>query len=194
MKIKHVEKPLNPRDFLELHALATNVGDFIEYWGFKRVHGKLWCYLFLAQKPLNTSQLMDLLKISKALLSQSLTELLKYRLIQETGKGKNGVTFYQANFQVSEVIASVLKNREKKMLSLVQKSHQGMSKSKLFSAHSALPISAERFETVGNWVSTALHFLDLGLAQIGTADDPFERHFLPPPTKRTAQRSLPPSK
>jgi hypothetical protein len=43
-KIKHPK--LSAQSQPELKDLAAGVGHFIEYWGFKAVQGRLWCYLY----------------------------------------------------------------------------------------------------------------------------------------------------
>lgn len=53
----------------ELEDLANEVGDFICYWGFKKIHGRLWTHIYLARVPLDAGQLMQRLKVSKALIS-----------------------------------------------------------------------------------------------------------------------------
>jgi HTH-type transcriptional regulator, glycine betaine synthesis regulator len=91
MKIKKRETKLKPENFRELLETADLIGDFIEYWGFKKVQGRIWASLFLMSEPLNTRQLMELLNISSFLVSISVAELMKYGVILEAGKGRNGV-------------------------------------------------------------------------------------------------------
>jgi DNA-binding transcriptional regulator GbsR (MarR family) len=100
----------------ELDELADKVGEFIQYWGFKKVHGKIWCYLFLSKSPLDAQFLIDRLGISKALVSQSLSELKEFKVIVDLGKGERNTTVYSSNPELTEVIFGVLRSREKKML------------------------------------------------------------------------------
>lgn len=100
----------------ELDELAEKVGEFIQYWGFKKIHGKLWCYLFLSKTPLDAQYFIDRLGISKALVSQSLTELKDYQVILEAGKSERKTLIYIANPNITDVIFGVLRAREKKLL------------------------------------------------------------------------------
>lgn len=100
----------------ELHELADKVGEFIQYWGFKKIHGKIWCHLFLSKTPLDAQELMNRLDISKALVSQSLTELRTYRVVLEVGKGEKNTQCYTSNPELTDVIFGVLRAREKKLL------------------------------------------------------------------------------
>ena len=34
--------------------LSGEIGNFIEYWGFKKIHGKVWALVFLAGKKQKT--------------------------------------------------------------------------------------------------------------------------------------------
>ena len=108
----------------ELEDLANEVGDFICYWGFKRIHGRLWTHIYLAKSPLDAGKLMQRLKVSKALISLSLNDLLKYDVILENGKSERGTQTYVANPNVLDVILNVLRRRERKMLSKAESSHK----------------------------------------------------------------------
>lgn len=109
--------------------IADSVGDFIEYWGFKSVHGRIWTYLFLNPAPMSSRDIKETLGISKALLSMSIAELKKYEVIKDAGYGKYGVELYTANSNVLEAILNVLKWREKKLISKVVKEIDKLLKS-----------------------------------------------------------------
>ncbi|MGZ3723492.1 MAG: hypothetical protein ACXVA9_11205 [Bdellovibrionales bacterium] len=111
----------------ELEELANEVGDFICYWGFKRIHGRLWTHIYLAKSPLDAGNLMQRLKVSKALISLSLNDLLKYDVILENGKSARGTQTYVANPDVLDVILNVLRRRERKMLAKAETSHKMLS-------------------------------------------------------------------
>ncbi len=99
----------------DLCELSEKIGEFIRYWGFKKIHGKIWCLLFLSEEPLDASQLIERTGVSKALMSQSLHELLEYKvivIIDENKKKKRYVT----NRNILSVITSVLRQREQVLL------------------------------------------------------------------------------
>src|ERR1700730_8342606 len=93
----------------ELEELAGEVGDFICYWGFKKIHGRLWTHIYLATLPVDAGQLMQRLKVSKALISLYLHDLLKYDVIIESGKSTRSTQTYVANPEVLDVILNVLR-------------------------------------------------------------------------------------
>jgi DNA-binding transcriptional regulator GbsR (MarR family) len=115
----------------DFEFLASEVGRFIEYWGFKKIHGKIWVHLFLSATPLDAAELMKRLQISKALVSISLRDLMNYDVILQKGKSVEGTLLYVANPNIGEVISNVIKQREKKMLTKVleaQKNLMNLSK------------------------------------------------------------------
>ena len=112
----------------EMQDLAEQVGEFIHYWGFKRVHGRIWTHLYVAQKPLDAADLVRQMKISKALVSISLRELLEFEVIEEVGKSSRGTHLYRTNPDVLKVILSVLRQREKRILSRIHSAQESLEK------------------------------------------------------------------
>lgn len=108
----------------ELEEIAEQIGSFIQYWGFKKIHGRIWTHIFLSDYPLDAAELMRRCKISKALASISLRDLLDYRVILESGKTPEGTQGYRANPDIPDVIFGVLRAREKKMLSQIHSAHR----------------------------------------------------------------------
>lgn len=114
----------------ELCQLANEIGNFIQHWGFKRIHGQIWTLVFLSHKPLHSTYITKKLGVSKALVSLAIKDLLKYKVIQVVDK-KNKEIYFQSNPDIFSVIANVLKNREAKMLETIQQKHEDLSKRKV---------------------------------------------------------------
>lgn len=112
----------------EIHRVADEMGEFIVFWGFKRVHGRIWTHLILSSRPLDASDLMKRIGISKALVSMSVSEMLALDVIQETGKSEKGTQLYRANPDILNVILTVLKFREKELLAGIHKSVRDLRK------------------------------------------------------------------
>ena len=112
----------------EVEDLAAQIGEFIHYWGFKRIHGRIWSHLYLAQKPLDAADLVRQMKISKALVSISLRELLDYEVIEEVGKSNRGTHLYRTNPDIMKVILSVLRQREKRILARIQAAQETLER------------------------------------------------------------------
>lgn len=112
----------------ELQELSEQIGEFIHYWGFKRVHGRIWTQLFLSDQPLDSADLVREMKISKALVSISVRELLQYEVIIEAGKSDRGTNLYSVNADLLQVILNVLRGREKRLLGRIEAAHEALER------------------------------------------------------------------
>lgn len=108
--------------------LASKIGQFMEYWGFKQVHGKVWTLIFLSSEPVDANFLQSNLKISKALTSMTIKDLLGYKVILEVEKDKPGTQKYRINPEITEVIIDVIEKRELKMLHEILTSYEDLKK------------------------------------------------------------------
>lgn len=86
------------------------VGHFIEYWGFKAIHGKIWTLLALHTEPLSQTELAEILGCSKSLVSGTISELMSYGLVKPVSDHRNAP--YTAHLDVWATIADVLRSRE----------------------------------------------------------------------------------
>src|SRR5262245_52829687 len=108
----------------ELAELAEQIGHFIQYWGFKKVHGRIWTHLYLSTHPLDALELRTRLKISKALVSLTVKDLIEFGVIRECGKSERGTILYEANPHLHAAIFNVLRGREKKMMAQIAAAHR----------------------------------------------------------------------
>lgn len=103
-----------------VRALANHVGEFMAYWGFKRVHGRIWTYLAVSREPLDANELIRRLRVSKALVSMTLSDLTRFRAILYAGKSERKTQLYKVNPEVMTVIFGVLMQREHRIVSKVE--------------------------------------------------------------------------
>ncbi len=139
----------------ELDELGEQIGGFIEHWGFKRVHGKLWTMLFLSEEALNAKTLMERLGISKSLTSMTLNELLKLGVVLEVGKSSKGSMLYTANDNVSQMIVNVLRAREKKMISRIYAAYRLLDALPEESMNNEVPFDRKKLKTLGKTIRNA---------------------------------------
>ena len=92
-----------------LQACAA-VGDFIEYWGFKGVYGRVWALLALSTEPLTQIEIARKLEVSRSLVSMSVAELVELGLVRSTTAERNAP--YIAVIDVWPTISDVLRSRE----------------------------------------------------------------------------------
>lgn len=100
----------------ELRRLEEVVGKFIEYWGFKKIHGRIWAHLYTSQRALDSIELMRRLRVSKGLMSIALRDLIEHKVVEVAHIGRHGTSFYSANPDLVGVITNVLRTREAVML------------------------------------------------------------------------------
>jgi len=151
------ESPLSP--------LSDEIGEFIAYWGFKRVHGRIWTHLVASRSPLDASALMKRLRISKALVSMSVSELLHYRVIQLAGKSERSTQLYRANPNFWKVILRVLKIREKELLLRIRSAHQMVARISPSKAKKH-ELDEENIATLGELIGATSNALELFLKKM----------------------------
>lgn len=138
--------------------LADHVGDFIRYWGFRRIHGQIWTLLYLHSDPLGPTELAERLGVSKALISSALEELLEHELIEELAVPNNKkAKLFQACEDVIGVIQKVLKKRELKIVASAEKAALEMQRT----LESKTPYDADRLAQVLAWTQMAKGYLTL---------------------------------
>lgn len=102
-----------------LSELANSIGDFIRYWGFRRVHGQIWTLLYLKNTTMSPTEIALSLNVSKSLISSALVELEQHGLIHPFNQADSinrKTKLFIAETNVMEVIKSVLKEREIKLI------------------------------------------------------------------------------
>ncbi|MFQ5637245.1 MAG: GbsR/MarR family transcriptional regulator [bacterium] len=112
---------------IKKQRLADSVGEFIKYWGFKEIHGRVWIHIYLAEHPVTAKELTDKLGVTKGLISVTLSELIAYQVVEKVRTGNAKSPGYQSNTDLVEVIYNILRNRELKLTSKIQKNIQELS-------------------------------------------------------------------
>lgn len=92
-----------------LHV-CDRAGAFIEWWGFKAIHGRVWTLLALHQGPMPQNVIAQTLGVSRALVSQAIAELLEFGLVQPISSHRNAP--YEATVDVWPTISDILRTRE----------------------------------------------------------------------------------
>lgn len=144
----------------ELQSLDQSIGEFMEYWGFKKIHGRVWLHLYLSEEPLDVSTLMSRLKVSKALMSFCMRELLDYKVILESGSAKHGTVLYIANPDLFSVIRNVLRSRERTLLAKIKMS-QELAASLATTDLEQFKVNPQKLKTLGRLIHAADKILQL---------------------------------
>lgn len=152
-----------------LQTLSLSVGNFIRYWGFRRIHGAVWTQLYLSKTPLSCADLTLNLGLSKALISPALDELCKYKLIFEAPAPNEKTKLYEASENINDVIRHVLKTRELKMLKQISKDFSSFNKS----ASKSENLREDRVQSLQSMILSANMMLEIMLAQEDLTGLPF---------------------
>ncbi len=151
--------------------LAHAVGEFMKYWGFKSIHGRIWCLLYLSSVPRDAQYFIDNLKVSKGLVSLAIKDLIKNKVICRVELDSPSVfQHYNANPKVLEVILNVLKRRELVMLEKVKDLADHL-KSCDEKTLKELDVDSERLGQLQDMTCLAHYSLS------SVFDDDFETHF-----------------
>lgn len=146
---------------LKLRKLSLSVGQFIRYWGFRRIHGAIWTQLYLSNTPLSCTDLAARLALSKSLVSPALEELCKFKLIEEAPAPNEKTKVYRAVENISEVIQHVLKTRESKMLQQISKDFSSLNDQ----SEKSDSINQKRVDELGSMIQAANMMLEILVAQ-----------------------------
>jgi len=138
-----------------LLRLAEGIGDFIRYWGFRRVHGQLWTLIYLSHAPLSGVELSRKLGVSKALVSPALRELEHHNLIEQVAASDQKTKRYRANPEVFAVIKKILVGRELPLVHRIQSEVSLMRKQCAGSPSGTHDLQVDRLDALEMWVDAA---------------------------------------
>jgi DNA-binding transcriptional regulator GbsR (MarR family) len=96
-------------------GVADQIGRLMDFWGFKRVHGRVWTILFLAEQPLSAADIRHRLDISVGATSMALAELRRWGAVREVHSGSRSVHF-EPETNIWRLVSRVLQDRERRML------------------------------------------------------------------------------
>lgn len=166
----------------EVSQLADLAGEFMSYWGFRSIHGRIWGHLYTSSQPLSSQALLKRLKVSKGLLSIALRELHSHQVIEPVGTGTHGSVLYRANPDLNAIITRVLRSRE---ANLMDRAGGLISRLHSLPSHelAAAELSTERLEDLQRLFLGARGLLGLFLSQCALFDEPALQSAIGPQTQ-----------
>lgn len=97
--------------------LATDaVGNFIEFWGFKRNHGRVWTLLYLRGEALPASQIQQVLNLSKGAVSMIMRELERWGVVYRIRSPNTNAWHFIAETDLMGMVGRVIKERETNLI------------------------------------------------------------------------------
>ena len=95
---------------VRVRQVCDAVGHFIEYWGFKSIHGRVWTLLALRRTPVAQTDIAEFFDVSRSLVSAAVSQLSEYGLVRATEEHRNAP--YEAVVDVWPTVSDVLRGRE----------------------------------------------------------------------------------
>ncbi|MCA9670728.1 MAG: MarR family transcriptional regulator [Myxococcales bacterium] len=100
--------------------VADAVGNFIEFWGFKRNHGRVWALLYLEGRAMTASEIQDALDLSKGAVSMITREIERWGVARRVRSPGDSVWRFAAETDLMAMIGRVLREREASVVSRVK--------------------------------------------------------------------------
>ncbi len=113
-----------PGSLEAIHKTCEAIGQIIESWGFKRTMGNMWAFLYLCPEPATARDICKFLKVSPALVSMTLQELLRWGVVRRLSPVGQRRDYYVAEHDVWKMIRKVFQEREKTQMERVREQIQ----------------------------------------------------------------------
>jgi DNA-binding transcriptional regulator GbsR (MarR family) len=84
----------------------------MEFWGFKRNMGRMWCVLYLSERPLSAGDLIAMLQLSAGAVSMTLAELVKWGAIKKSWVPGERRDYYEPETSIWKMVSRVFRERE----------------------------------------------------------------------------------
>ncbi len=140
--------------------LADEVGAFIAYWGFKKIHGQAWTLIYLSPEPIGAGEITSTLKVSKGLVSIALKELCEFQLIHIASEKGRKVKRYSADENVFQIIQNILATREMLLIQSAEKEHDILQVLSRRPRNGQL-ISSLRLQSLGEMIQGAKSLVEI---------------------------------
>jgi DNA-binding transcriptional regulator GbsR (MarR family) len=96
----------------QIWAACEAVADMIEFWGFKRVLGRVWMLLYLQPQNLAAADIARLLGMSTGAVSMALKEMEQWGIVIKANRSGSRQLYYQAETNLWRMFSRVIRNRE----------------------------------------------------------------------------------
>lgn len=96
--------------------VVNAVGQVIEFWGFKRNHGRVWALLYLRNEPMSSSDLQEALELSKGAVSMITRDLEHWDVVHRQRVSESRAWHFVAADEFLSMIRKVINDRELKMV------------------------------------------------------------------------------
>jgi len=91
---------------------ADAVGGLMEFWGFKRNMGRMWCVLYLSDEPLSAADLGSALALSTGSVSMTVNELQHWGVVKKAWVPGERRDYYEPETSIWKMVSRVFRERE----------------------------------------------------------------------------------
>src|SRR3954471_19372858 len=95
-----------------LNEVADALGALMEFWGFKRLMGRVWTLLYLRGDALSAADLCEQLSISSGAASMALAELEHWAVVRRIRRPGDRREYFEAETDIWKMISRVMRERE----------------------------------------------------------------------------------
>lgn len=95
-----------------MYEACEAVGRVMELWGFKRIHGMVWTYIYLSARPVSALDVKTGLGISTGLVSMTLADLQRWGVVHRRSPPNERRDYFEAEANIWRPILKVLRERE----------------------------------------------------------------------------------
>jgi DNA-binding transcriptional regulator GbsR (MarR family) len=156
-----------------LHEVADAVGALMEFWGFKRLMGRVWTLLYLRGEPLSAAELCEQLDISSGAASMTLAEMEHWGVVKRSRKSGDRREYFEAESDIWRMISRVLREREllqiERALEVFERARSQLERLGAPAEHARLHQIAVRLERLADLARLGRSLL-VALVQQGKAD------------------------
>lgn len=99
-----------------IYRSCEAIGAMVEVWGFKRIMGMVWAYLYMHDRPLAAVEIREGLGISAGLVSMVINDLERWGVVHKVSAPGERREYYQAEPNIWSPIAKVLREREMRQM------------------------------------------------------------------------------
>jgi DNA-binding transcriptional regulator GbsR (MarR family) len=93
----------------------------IEFWGFKRNHGRVWSLLYVYERPFCATEIQSKLGLSKGAVSMIIRELEWWKVVHRVRVPSSSSWHFIAETDLTRMIANVVSAREQGLVSKAKK-------------------------------------------------------------------------
>jgi DNA-binding transcriptional regulator GbsR (MarR family) len=142
--------------------IADVVGRLMEFWGFKRNMGRLWCVLYLEREPLSAADLAERLSLSAGAISMTLAELSKWGVVKKAWVPGDRRDYYEPETDIWKMVSRVFREREIQQIRAAADELREASETMARDRDSAAGERAEELEYARRRIESLLTLTEIG--------------------------------